>query len=152
MEYKRLYRSNTNRVIGGVAGGLAEHFGTDPVLVRVLFVLAAFFGGGGFLIYIILWIVIPSNPVIVMNNFAQNAQTERPADENTVKPETPPVEDNKCKKKRHDGLIGGLVLITIGVIFLINRLIPEIDFGDLWPVILIVIGLGILIGSFTRKK
>jgi phage shock protein C len=152
MEYKRLYRSNTNKVIGGVAGGMAEHFATDPVLVRVLFVLAAIFGGGGVLIYIILWIVIPSNPVIVMNNFTQNTQAEKPGNENTEKAEAPPAEDNKTKKKRHDGLIGGLILITIGVIFLINRLIPEIDFEDLWPVILIVIGLGILIGSITRKK
>jgi phage shock protein C len=152
MEYKRLYRSNTNRVIGGVAGGLAEHFATDPVLVRVLFVLAAVFGGGGFLIYIILWIVIPSNPLIIVNNINQNTNNEKPEKENTEKPETPQTEDNKSKKKRHDGLIGGLILITIGVIFLINRLIPEIDFGDLWPVILIVIGVGILIGSLTRNK
>ncbi len=47
MEYNRLYRSNTTKVIGGVAGGLAEHFGTDPALIRILFVLAAVFGGGG---------------------------------------------------------------------------------------------------------
>ena len=87
-----------------------------------------------------------------MNNSAPGAQAENPANENNVKSETSPAEENKCKKKRHDGLIGGLILITIGVIFLINRLIPEIDFSDLWPVILIVIGLGILIGSFTRRK
>jgi len=152
MEYKRVYRSNTNKVIGGVAGGLAEHFGTDPVLVRVLFILAAVFGGGGLLIYIILWIVIPPNPVIFMNNNSQNTYNEKPGNESTINPENPPADDNKFKKKRHDGLIAGLILITIGVIFLINRLVAEIDFGDLWPVILIVIGLGILIGSFSKKK
>jgi len=152
MEYKRLYRSTESKVIAGVAGGLAEHFGTDPALVRVLFVLAAFFGGGGGLIYIILWIVIPVNPVIFMGSGAQNTNTQSPGNEATPKPETPVNDDPKQRNKRHSGLVGGLVLITIGVIFLINRLIPEIDFSDIWPVLLIVIGCGILFGSFARRK
>jgi phage shock protein PspC (stress-responsive transcriptional regulator) len=56
---KRLYRSTTDRKIAGVCGGIGEHFGLDPTLVRVLFVLAAVFAGGGILAYIILWLVIP---------------------------------------------------------------------------------------------
>ena len=56
----RLYRSETNRVIAGVAGGLAEYFGIDPTIVRVLFVLMSIWGGSGVLIYLLLWIIIPS--------------------------------------------------------------------------------------------
>ncbi len=61
MEPKRLLRSNTNRVIGGVCGGIGEYFTIDPVLARVIFVLTAIFGAG-FIVYIILWIMMPEAP------------------------------------------------------------------------------------------
>lgn len=58
----RLVRSRSDRMIAGVCGGLAEHFGIDPVLVRALFVIAAIVGGGGALAYVLLWIVVPLEP------------------------------------------------------------------------------------------
>jgi phage shock protein C len=54
-----LTRSETNRVIGGVAGGIAERIGVNPSLLRVVWALSAFFGGLGVLAYIVLWIVLP---------------------------------------------------------------------------------------------
>jgi phage shock protein PspC (stress-responsive transcriptional regulator) len=59
MARSQLTRSETDRVIGGVAGGIAAHYGLDPTLVRVAFVIAAVFSGLGLLAYIILWIVLP---------------------------------------------------------------------------------------------
>lgn len=56
----RLLRSRTDRVIGGVCGGLAHYFDLDPVIVRLIFVLLVMGGGIGFLLYIILWAIIPS--------------------------------------------------------------------------------------------
>ena len=56
---KRLTRSTSDRMIAGVAGGLADYFGLDPVLVRVLFVALAIFGGGGIILYIACWALIP---------------------------------------------------------------------------------------------
>ncbi|MBE7173466.1 MAG: PspC domain-containing protein [Williamsia sp.] len=56
---RRLYRSANDKILGGVAAGLANYFGIDPAITRVLFVLFFFIGGGGLLIYIILWIVLP---------------------------------------------------------------------------------------------
>mgnify|MGYP001141625898 CR=1 FL=1 len=55
----RLYRSRKDRLIGGVCGGLGAYFGIDPVIVRVVFVAAAIWGGLGFLAYLVLWIIIP---------------------------------------------------------------------------------------------
>jgi|SRR3989344_2066835 len=55
-----LHRSETNRVIAGVCGGLAEYFNIDPTIIRILFIIVTVFGGSGILIYIILWLVIPS--------------------------------------------------------------------------------------------
>jgi len=62
METKRLYRSNRDVMLGGVAGGLAEYFNLDPTLVRLIFVLLALAGGPGIILYLILWIIMPRNP------------------------------------------------------------------------------------------
>jgi phage shock protein C len=60
---RRLYRSRTDRMIGGVCGGIAEYSNLDPTLVRVLFILLAFITGGATLLaYPILWIVVPEQP------------------------------------------------------------------------------------------
>jgi phage shock protein PspC (stress-responsive transcriptional regulator) len=55
---RRIYRNPDDRMLGGVCGGLGAYLGIDPVIVRILFVLFLIFGIG-FLVYIILWIVIP---------------------------------------------------------------------------------------------
>ena len=55
----RLTRSAHNKVIGGVAGGMAEYFGIDPVIVRVIFVAMVFAGGMSILLYPILWLIMP---------------------------------------------------------------------------------------------
>ena len=59
---KRLYKSNNNKMLDGVCGGIAEYFDIDPTLVRLGWVLFCAMGGSGFLAYIIAAIVIPSNP------------------------------------------------------------------------------------------
>jgi phage shock protein PspC (stress-responsive transcriptional regulator) len=56
---RRLRRSRSDRIGAGVAGGLGEYFGVDPVLFRVLFATAAFFGGAGILGYLLAWAAIP---------------------------------------------------------------------------------------------
>lgn len=62
--YKRLYRSRKQRMIAGVCGGLGEYFGVDPTVMRVLFVVATVLGfGSAILVYIILLIVVPEEPL-----------------------------------------------------------------------------------------
>jgi phage shock protein PspC (stress-responsive transcriptional regulator) len=61
-ETRRLYRSLSQRMIGGVCGGLGEYLAIDSTLIRVLFVLAALFGGHGILLYLILLILVPVEP------------------------------------------------------------------------------------------
>jgi len=60
----RLVRSEHDRVIAGVCGGLARHLDVDPTLVRVLFVVAALLGGPGILAYIVLWIAMPRESAV----------------------------------------------------------------------------------------
>ena len=59
---KRLYRSRTDRMLGGVCGGIAEYFGVDPTLIRLLAVVLIVAGGAAIIAYIIAWIVIPEEP------------------------------------------------------------------------------------------
>lgn len=63
-EKKRLYRDEEDKILGGVASGLANYLGIDPTVIRILFAITAFFGGFGFLVYIILWIALPSKSLI----------------------------------------------------------------------------------------
>jgi len=65
MDYKRLYRSNRDVMIGGVAAGLGEYFNVDPTIIRLLFVLLAVVTAvfPVVLVYFILWVVIPRAPM-----------------------------------------------------------------------------------------
>lgn len=62
---KRLYRSNTNKTIAGVCGGLAEYLNVDPTLIRLLWVFFVLAAGTGLLAYIIAAIIIPQNPGVI---------------------------------------------------------------------------------------
>ncbi|CAM3810389.1 PspC domain-containing protein [Nocardioides zeicaulis] len=58
-DLSRLRRSVTDRHVAGVAGGLARHLDVDPIIVRVVLVVAIFFGGAGLLAYIGAWVLVP---------------------------------------------------------------------------------------------
>lgn len=62
MAQNRLYRSGKDRVLGGVCGGIAEHFGLDSSLVRLAWVILTLAMGSGALLYMIAWIIVPRNP------------------------------------------------------------------------------------------
>ena len=163
MEPKRFYRSKTDRVFAGVCGGLAQYFSMDPLLIRLLLVVLAMVGGGGILIYIILWIVAPEKqePYTIAQEPAPMGNPEPPR-QAPPQPEPPHNFENspqgqppyyKRKYRRpHRGLIGGLVLITLGVLFLVAEFVPSVDFGDLWPILLVVIGIGLLIRSVSGRR
>lgn len=62
--FKRLYRSDEDRVLAGVCGGLGEYFQIDPVIVRLAWIIALFMGGTGFLVYFIAWLIVPHKPYV----------------------------------------------------------------------------------------
>ncbi|MDR3576551.1 MAG: PspC domain-containing protein [Anaerolineaceae bacterium] len=64
METRKLYRSRSNKMLAGVCGGLASYLNLDTTVVRLLFVLLFFLGGHGLLIYLILWILMPVEPLL----------------------------------------------------------------------------------------
>lgn len=128
-----LYRSRENKIIAGVAGGMAEYAHLDVALVRLIWVLAFFAGGAGFLAYIICWIVIPESrtesgdsPV----NYAQQTDSEQD------------VLEQRSIRRRN----AGLVLIVLGLVFLIKNIVPEYYWDKAWPLLLVLLGLYILLG------
>ena len=174
MNDSRLYRSVHGRVIGGVAGGIADFFGIDPTIVRLLFVLLVVFGGSGILLYIILWIILPEKK----NLQSYNSYTPPPAPGTGSANETtsaggvgetyegfdqgiPPIyrtdydpssPDSYKRKKIEGSLIGGGLLIFVGMLFLIERFIPNINFGDLWPIVLIGLGALLIFSNIPRNN
>ena len=130
----RLYRSNTDKVIGGVSGGLANYLGIDVVIVRVLFVLLVLFGGSGVLVYIILWIAIPAQTISYKVN-EDKSDIEIISDSEPV---------SATNKQSNTALGAGIVLIIVGLLFLADRLVPFYNLIDFWPIILIVVGVMII--------
>ena len=60
---KKMYKSETNKMLAGVCGGIAEYFNIDPTLVRLGWVVFCALGGSGLLAYIIMAIIMPSRPI-----------------------------------------------------------------------------------------
>jgi phage shock protein PspC (stress-responsive transcriptional regulator) len=57
---RKLYRSRTDRKLGGVCGGLAQYLGVDATAIRVIFVVLAVLGGSGLIIYLAMWLLVPT--------------------------------------------------------------------------------------------
>lgn len=150
MQRQGLYRSRTDRVFGGVAGGIARSLNADPAIIRLVFALLVIFGGGGLLLYLILWIAIPEEPFQYFQPEGDQAAQQEGNQSDAPDASYPPM---ASPKRRNDGaLIGGLILIAIGLIFLADRLLPRINFGDFWPVIIVVAGLALIISSLSSSK
>ena len=118
---RKLYRSQSNRMIGGVCGGMAEYFSIDPNLMRLLWVVLVFLGGSGIILYLASLIIIPNNP------------------EQTI----PENRGNMIKDK---SLFWGSLLIVIGGFLLLKQLglfysfrFWHIPWQSIWAIILIVI-------------
>jgi phage shock protein C len=62
-DVKRLYRSRDNRMLGGVAAGLGEYLDIDPTIIRLIFAFSVFLGGTGALVYFVMWLVVPEEPI-----------------------------------------------------------------------------------------
>ena len=145
----KLYRSRRVKILGGVAGGLAQYFNIDPIIVRILFVVFTMMHGIGLVLYIILWIVTPEEPF----EFAYPLKNEeQKTEEKTFEPaslnfDSVPVE---VKKSGSGRIIAGSILIVLGLIFFADRFIPDFDFRDILPIAFVLLG-GLLIWNSLKK-
>lgn len=132
---RRLYRIPEGRMLGGVCTGLGIYFDIDPVLARIAFVVLAFMHGVGVLAYLALWIIVPRRPLPFPGANDPMAVPVDPA---------PEVAEAADKPKGRRGQVAGLILISLGVLFLLDNFIPAFDMDELWPLLLIAVGAALL--------
>jgi len=160
MSAKRLYRSRQDCMIAGVCGGLAEYFDVDPSLVRLVVILTVFLGGAGLLLYLVAWLIVPENSEQSPNRaFEKNqklkddvVQELRRAGSNLGDKLEDSIEELEGRPERRSMVFLGLALIALGAAFLFRHLIPWLELQELWPVLLIVIGVLLLFGAARREK
>lgn len=143
---RRLYKSETESVLGGVAGGVAEYLDVDPAIVRVVWALLALITGGiFFVLYIVMWIVVPYG-----GERGEVAAGDAPPD---GAPPTWNAQPHRRARRRSGSgsWIFGLVLIGLGVYFLAREYFPEVHVDRLWPLGLVLIGLVLLFGALRRR-
>jgi len=162
-----MYRSRTDRMVGGVSAGLADYFNVDPAVVRLLWVAAAIISGGTLVLaYLALWAVVPQQPVPRLRLRA--APSDAPAvsaggqvdpseegslaaDERTVdlvataaEPDPwhmndPERADPGYQDRRN---LAAILLIGLGLLFLANNfgVFRWFNWSMYWPLVLIAIG------------
>jgi len=148
----RLYRSRTDRMIGGVCGGLGQYLGVDPVIVRLFFVLLALGGSGiGGLAYLLLWIIVPYED---QGEMTTSDAIRSGADEMAERARTLGSDLRSAARTRNPqaGLIIGAALVILGVMFLLQNMLEMLDifwlrwlnFATLWPLLLVAGGVVLL--------
>lgn len=136
----RLYRSETNRVIGGVAGGIGEYAGVDPTIIRLIFALLGIFGGSGLLLYLVLWVVLPTQSSV--NNTSDPIRENMDEIKGRTKNLVASMKIENGNTNRH---LGSIILIFLGLILILKNFgFYNIDLGKLWPVFLILFGVLLL--------
>ena len=152
MNPRRLYRSETEKVLGGVAGGVSEYLDVDPSIVRVVWaVLALITGGLFFVLYIVMWIVVPLAPEPPGRQATAGAEGDPPAP-SAAAPDwmSPPAR----RARRHSGggsWVVGLFLIGLGLYFLVREYYPAVDIDRLWPLGLVLLGAVLLLGALRGR-
>jgi len=113
-----------DRRIAGVCAGLADYFGVDTWLVRLIFVALLFAGGIGLVIYVVLWVVMPDAYGTTGGVAYSNWQVD-------------------AARRRRSGIAAGLALAVTGVLLLLGDLglLDWVQWRYVWPVALIALGL-----------
>lgn len=128
---KKLKRSSSDRVLAGVCGGIGEYFNTDPVVVRILWVLITFMPGGpGLLAYIVCALIIPEDNGVIYQDTSSSS--------NSSTSNTP--------------IFIGIALVVVGGYMLAKLILPQHVFRYFnifryWPVLLIIGGIYIIINN-----
>ena len=128
-EQKPLTRSS-ERMLGGVCAGLAEHLNVDPTLVRLAFVALGLVYGFGALIYLVMWIVIPD----------ENGQ--QLLSEDAVRANLKDIRNQarRLGESSQGPVLIGLILVGVGALALVRNLVPGFQFRFGLPLLLILVG------------
>ncbi len=95
---KRLYRSRQDSKIAGVCGGIAEYFNIDSTILRLLAVLTIFFGGGGIIVYLVAWLIIPLAPLTGESNYSTREKRDDSPGQSRTTIDAEIIEETKEKR------------------------------------------------------
>lgn len=168
----RLYRCRENRVLAGVASGVAEFFHLDPTLVRILWFLSIFFWGAGIIVYIGLAIIVPLEPVApgpgqpgaagtagdpnavgdaTTGSFSVASAATYPAHNHAAG-----VTEGHHHARRGSGRLSmylGIGLILTGGLALVDIVLPDwVSWRQLWPLVAISLGGMLIFGAIRRER
>lgn len=147
-----LHRSRDQKFIGGVAAGLGAYFKLDPLVIRIIFVILFFANGAGILIYALLWFLIPEQKEIKEVNMESSEKSNEPGEAKAPDNQHSSEKRERKRKVNRGSVIGGLVLIVLGCMFLADNLFPEFQFEDYWPLILIFTGIALIWSAFMETS
>ncbi len=154
----RLYRSRHDRMLAGVAGGLAEMWGADPSLVRVIWALLVIFTGGlALLVYIVMALVVPDEPLDLDVPPAAAGESPNPeARAAALAAHEARVAARRASTADRGGFPAGAVLggflVILGGFFLAREFLPQIDFDWFWPLILVGLGVLLVVSALRRPS
>lgn len=159
---RRLYRCRENRVLAGVASGVAEFFDLDPTLVRILWFLSIFVGGVGILLYIGMAIIVPLEPAA-----AGTAEAPAGVAPGAASGETAAAAAHNhafagpSEGHRHGrggtgrvSMFLGSALILFGSLALLDIALPDLGLSwrQLWPLLIIGLGALLVFGALGRER
>jgi phage shock protein C len=122
-DVRRVRRSRTDRVFGGVCGGLGRYLNVDPILLRIAAVALALSGGLGVLAYLIAWLVIP--------------------EEDGAEPAAPTPGVN-----RHGvAVVVGASLVALGALLLVQQVVPWFSSAIFWPIVIVAVGVAVVFSA-----
>lgn len=135
----RLYRSRDDRMLAGVAGGLAASIDADPSLVRVVWVIVGLLSGGiAVVVYVVMAIVVPEAPSGYV--WPKTGATE-----------SGPTVDDGRHRGRSTAMVFGLALIAVGAYFLVRQFMPDVDLSLAWPVLSLILGIALVVLSLRPR-
>lgn len=138
---RRLTRSR-DAMVGGVAAGVAQWINADPALVRIAWaLLVPLTAGAALLAYIVGWIVIPEEP----------REPTAGAEVGGKDPAAPSAAEPAREDDRRTALVIGAGLVVLGLWFLLREYLPAINWGLVWPLLLVAAGVVILVTATRRR-
>lgn len=145
---RKLYRSRSDKMLGGVCGGLASYAGIDPIIVRLFFIIFTLAGGAGVLIYFILWILLPEEG-------ESSEWNEKNYSSRVGSMRDDFIEATRKPDPRAVRYIGGAI-VTAGVLLLLQNLniswLWWLEGDFIWPLILIAGGVLLLLKAFRKEE
>jgi phage shock protein C len=152
---RRLSRSTSNKVVGGVCGGVGQYLGVDPILVRLLFVLLFVAEGAGLLIYLVLWLIMPRDDQEVAAGVEANVRAGAGEMAGAARAAGEGLKGAVRSGNSEGAVTVGIGLMILGLFFLLRNLdfvaLRWLDAGLLWPIFFIVAGV-LLLGQRLKLQ